>query len=1214
MKLSKYLILIVLFSSFGILHSQTIDVERVITTNFPTLRAEFRVTDASGNEVRNLSDADLELKDLGNTIPFNSPTCPPDQAFFSLIMVFDASGSMDKNIGNETYTDPTRLNVIRNVARTFIDELPDGQFEAAMGFFSNRFFLKDLTGFTTDKDELKDNLNNYASQGGTNYTRGFLGRGPAYDGGAFSFIDQARYEKRVIIFLTDGFHDESSGEGIETGLIQQKARETNTTIYSIVIGPLTSEVANGGLDQGSRGKLQNISRDNGGESYENLVSEGQIQQIYSDILRSAQTFVTSVPCYIDFESDCNDGEIELTYKGFNPPVSDIEAYTISDDMKPNLDITDRTFLEINPTLNQTKEVDVTIKAEKNKLKVTGFNSTPANIFTISDWGGSAPPFTLNQDETRTIKVSITPDNREFYGGNITFEGTGCSGLEMTPRAGFIFAEDIVFANVNQGDQETKSFTRRFCNLTDEPLDISSITINGGAHQTDFGITSQNSILAPGECIDIEATFRPTDQGDRTATYVVRTDKGDFEAALKGGGAGKPQITASAPNFNKVNCTNPKSSITVTVTNDGPVELNITDITVDDGTNFTYTGVVYTDANPLVIPPNSSNSVDVTVDYTPLTVGVHNTNLVFTNDSDDNPYNFALSGEMLAIDYSVSETEIDFGTICANPGDPITQVINLTNLSSFGYSVNATSNLPEFNTDAANYDLTSGSANVTISFEASANNQYNGSITFLSECGNISRIVDVKGRINSPEVANATEVINAVIGSNQTNQVDINNPNPDDFNVTDAYVGDAIGNPLVEFSVSNTAFTVPGNDKYTLGVTYTPNPANPVDVSGFLYLVVEEPCDVILKNILIDGNPDLSVAKLVVNDSEDYIGNITMINTILTGSGGFLTSGTEKVEFTLQYDNTILSPQSGTTVSANEVSYTMTLPSPFPGMMSFSMPFEVLNGLPVTFSDLVITDVKALNSNNEESAGVNSENGRFSLIMADGKVETYNMSASPGDEFEIILDINDDDYNLDEILHKDIKVTMEYNFTVMQPKNGNYKLLTGDRAEMDVTGSIDYSNKPKENLLQAPLAFAKIPMIAKLGNSQLSEVNVKAVEVLSDGIAEFALDTATFTLTGVCEEGGNLRLFSLSDLQPSIKILENPMQSNSQISLTTIEKGIHKVILFDVKGQKTVIDTRNITTQGSYIIDISVDNLLTGTYSISFETPTQEFHKNFIIIK
>lgn len=1209
MKNLKSIILLLIFASSNLLFSQSIDVERVITTNFPTLRAEFRVKDANGDEVRNLNNTDFELKDLGNIIPFTSPTCPPDQARFSLILVFDASGSMENNISNETKTPPIRIDVIKNVAKKFIDQLPEGQFEATLGFFTKTFRQFDVKDFTTDKDALKADLNMYQPGGGTNYNAAFLGYRENDEGGAFALVKKAQY-KPVIIFMNDGYHQENIQHNeFQTGTIINKALATNTTIFSLTIGPIGPNPDDSSLDLNSKSKLRDISNTTGGKYFENLLNEGQIQDIYSQILQSAKGFGTPAPCFIDFESDCNDGEIELTYKGFALPVSDTMVYTIADELKPNLDITSRTFLEINPTLNQPKVVDVILKAEKNKLTITGFNATPANIFTVSDWGGSAPPFTLQKGETRNIKVRITPTNREFYPGTITFEGTGCSGLEMKPRAGFIFAEDIVFANVNQGDQETNTFTQKFCNLTDEPININSISVTGGTNSTDFGITSQNTTLAPGECLDIEATFRPSDQGDREATYTVKTNKGEFVAALKGGGAGKPQISATAPKFADVNCTNAKSSIIVEVKNDGPVDLTISNIALQDATHFTYTGPA-----TLVVLAKSSNIIDVTVDFTPQAIGVQSTNLVFTNDSDNNPYSVLLEGEMLKLDYSTSKTNLDFVTICANPGQPITLELDLTNLSSFGYKVNAVSNIPQFKTNLPIYDLTSGTSKVIVSFEATANNTFNGIITFTSECGNVVKIINVVGRINSPEVVDLTTIINAVVGSSQTNQVDIINPNTAPFDVVDAFVGDLAGNPMPEFSVGSTAFTVPGSDKFVLDVTYTPNPANPVQISGLLYLVVVDPCDVTLKNIKIDGKPDLSVAELIVDNRKDYIGNITMIGAVLSGTGPFLTSGTDKVVYTLQYDNTLLEPQSGTKISANEVSFTISLPSPTPGFIAVSSLFKVLNGLPTTFSDLIVTKVEALNNANEPTAGVNVTNGRFSLILADGKVETYNMAASPGDEFEIALDIKDDNNNLDKILHKDLRVKLEYNFTVMQPKDGKFTILSADRAEMDITASIDYSKSPKENQTQATLGFAKIPMIAKLGNAQTSPVTIKSVEVLSDGVAEFALDTATFTLTGICEEGGNLRLFTLSELMPSINVLENPMQSNTEVTMTTIEKGTHKVTLLDVKGNKTIVDSRNVTTEGSYIISLEVDKLLSGVYFIQYETPTQKFFEKFIILK
>lgn len=1209
MKKIKVLIYALIFASINLLYSQSIKIENVVTTNFPTLRAEFRLLDANGDEVRSLSDTDLQLKDLGITTPFTSPTCPPDESRFSLVLIFDASSSMDKNISNESYDPPSRHTVIKNVAKKFIQQLPVGQFECAIGVFSKDFRYDQSLNFTTDKDSLI-NATNYRLVNATNYNAGFLGYKENDEGGAFKFIKNAKY-KPVIIFMTDGYHQENQQHGaIQTATIIQKAQETNTTIFSLSIGPPSPDPGDASLDPNSKEKLKLISQSTNGKYYDNLLNESQIQDIYSEILQSAKGFGTPAPCYIDFQSDCNDGEIELTYTGFGTPVSDTAVYVIPDILKPNLDVTSRTFLEINPVLNQPKLVNVTIKAEKNKLKITGYNSVPSAIFSVSDWGGSAPPFTLNIGESRVIKVSIIPQNREFYSGVINFEGSGCSGMSMTPRAGFIFAEDITFANVNQGDQKTQTFVKKFCNLTDEPLKINSILISGGANQTDFGVTPQNKTLAPGECIDIEATFRPTDQGNRTAEYTVSTDKGDFKANMNGGGAGKPQILATAPAFDKVNCINPKSSKVIAVKNEGPVDLVISNIALDDATNFTYTGLTN-----LVIPANSTNNTDVTVDFTPQADGVQSTNLVFTNNSDNSPYKIKLEGEQLAVNYSVSEVDLKYGTICANPGNPVKKTVTLLNISSFGYKVNVSSNLPEFTTDAPSYDLTSGSAVVTINFEATANNQYNGVITFTSECGNVIKKVNVSGRINSPEVSDFTETITSVIGSNQTNTVNINNPNSDAFDVVDAYVATAAGVVIPEFKVSATAFTVPGSGIYPLDITYTPNPANPVDIDGFLYLIVEEPCNVALKNIIVKGRPDLSVAKLsIADDNTDYIGSTTNIPVTLTGLASFENSGTKTIEFSVQYNDLLLAPVNGTPINSNEVSHSFNLNSPFTGTQIYNMQFKVLNGLPTTTTDLKFSKAVALNSSGEKSAGINTVNGKFTLKLAEGEATSKDLSASPGENFNLPIYILDKDDNLDEKLHKNLKIAVQYNYTVMQPVDGKFTKLSGDQAEMDITGEIQFTPKPKNNQIQAQYAFANIPMLAKLGNTEVSKIMIKSVEVLSGGVVDFVLDTATFTLTGVCKEGGSLRLFTLSEIEPSIKILENPIKSNTDVLLTTIESGVHTLDLYDMIGNKMNIDSRILTNETSYTANLNISNLQSGVYLLYYKTPTQTFTKRIIISK
>jgi hypothetical protein len=1205
----NFLILTLLMISVRGLFSQSIDIERIVTDNYPNLRAEFRVLDASDDEVRNLNANDFDLTDLGVATQFTAPTCPPDQSRFSLILIFDASSSMDKNISDESNSAPSRHQVIKNVAKTFIDQLPDGQFEAAVGVFSKDFRYDQLQRFTTDKDLLKQ-ATDYNLVNATNYNAGFLGYRENNEGGAFGLVKDAQY-KPVIIFMTDGYHQSNQQHGdIEVGIINQKASETNTTIYSLTIGPTQPDPNDFSLDQNSKAKLKSISVASGGEYFENLLSESDVQSIYSQILRDAEGFGTPAPCYIDFVSDCNDGEIMLTYNGFGLPVSDTEAYTIADELKPNLDIDERTFLEVNLPLNQATEIDVVIKAEKNFLEITGFNSTPANIFTISDWGGAAPPFSLAKDETRTIKVEINPDNREFFGGNITFEGTGCSGLTMTPRAGFIFAEDILFGSVNQGEQKTETFTQRFCNLTDEPLDIERIIMTGGTNQGDFAVTSQNTTVAPGECIDIEALFAPSEQGEREGEYTVITDKGDFTAMMKGGGAGRPEISGVAPEFADVNCISPTSTITVDVTNNGPVDLNISNIQLADDTHFNITG-----STLFTVGANSTNSSDLVVEFNPQAVGTHTTDLIITNDSDNSPYNITISGEMIEIDYSVSTVNIDFGTICANEGNPITEQIELTNLNSFGYSVSASANLPVFDTDAISYDISSGTATVDITFESANNGTYVGFVTFVSECGNIERIINVMGEINSPEVIDVSEVIPSVVGSSEIKTVTITNPNPEDFDVVNAFIGDAAQTPLTEFSLSNTSFTVPGNGTYNLDVRYTPDANNAVELDGFLYLNVEQPCDVTLNNVLIKGVPDLAVANLTAANTSDYIGATTMLNIDVTGSPEFNASGSTKIEFTLQYDENMLNPLTGTKSGTNEVSYVIDLPTPFPGALSFAPEFEVLNSLPVTQSDLVLLSSRAINDNNQVTASVVNTDGIFSIIIAEADVSSNDLSAKPGEEFDLPIYLDDEDSDLDELLHNEITLTVQYNFTVMQPVDLPFTVVGQDRAEFELTSAINYTNETKLGTTQAQLPFATVRMLAKLGNTIQSPIEITAADITSGGIADLTLDTKTFTLEGVCEEGGSLRLFTLTEIEPSITLNQNPVSNKIELTVSTIESGEHKITLFDMVGNAIELDSRSINTSGqSYSIEYETANLQSGMYIVIFDTPTQSFNESIMIVK
>jgi len=285
-------------------------------------------------------------------------------------------------------------------------------------------------------------------------------------------------------------------------------------------------------------------------------------------------------------------------------------------------------------------------------------------------------------------------------------------------------------------------------------------------------------------------------------------------------------------------------------------------------------------------------------------------------------------------------------------------------------------------------------------------------------------------------------------------------------------------------------------------------------------------------------------------------------------------------------------------------------------MSFVVPFTVLNSLPTTQSDIKIVSSRALNDNDEVTATVVNTDGIFNLIIADAEVNTYNLTAKPGEEFDLPVFILDDDYNLDEELHKEIKVKLNYNYTVMQPVDMDFTKLTGDRAEIEFTSEIDYTNKPgKINQIQAPLPIRTIRMLAKLGNKKESQIQISSAEITTEGVAELKLDTTVFTLNGVCEVGGTTRLFTLSEIEPSIGLDRNPVSNLISLTASTVETGTHSIVLYDMVGNAIELDNRVLNTSGQvYTVEYETNSLQSGVYIIKYNTPTQSFDERLMIVK
>jgi hypothetical protein len=186
---------------------------------------------------------------------------------------------------------------------------------------------------------------------------------------------------------------------------------------------------------------------------------------------------------------------------------------------------------------------------------------------------------------------------------------------------------------------------------------------------------------------------------------------------------------------------------------------------------------------------------------------------------------------------------------------------------------------------------------------------------------------------------------------------------------------------------------------------------------------------------------------------------------------------------------------------------------------------------------------------------------------------------------------------------------------MQPVDLPFTVVGQDRAEFELTSAINYTNETKLGTTQAQLPVATVRMLAKLGNTIQSPIEITAADITSGGIADLTLDTKTFTLEGVCEEGGSLRLFTLTEIEPSITLNQNPVSNKIELTVSTIESGEHKITLFDMVGNAIELDSRSINTSvQSYSIEYETANLQSGMYIVIFDTPTQSFNESIMIVK
>lgn len=403
-------------------------------SKFPLVSSSFTATQASGTYFDNIVNTDFIIKENGRTIPAIdvSVDCVYDAPIEYLLMI-DNSGSMNDFIDGRRKMDWVILG-----ANFFIDNLPmNNQSSIAIANFNASPKLR--CDFTDDKQALKDSLSKIGVvTAPTDFNNAFLEKP---DGGLELMKQRPIDKRRVIIFLTDGRHNDTRG-AFKTLEIIDELRTNNINCFTITF-----------LDTVKNEDLSAIAAMSGG-TYEYVASTDNLNSVLSQIGYSTRS---KPVCLVTWKSNLSCDPVELfrnldvTFKRIpGQPIA--YQYTAPQWSIFRIQTDQQVYDFANPAPGASEERFITLQPNLD-VSITDFLLIPSTYFEILDYGNNSSikptdPITIKAGETRTLKVRFTQGSPQQPRFSILYlEATPCP-LEIPLVGG---QKQMIITNPKAGD-------------------------------------------------------------------------------------------------------------------------------------------------------------------------------------------------------------------------------------------------------------------------------------------------------------------------------------------------------------------------------------------------------------------------------------------------------------------------------------------------------------------------------------------------------------------------------------------------------------------------------------------------------------------------------------------------------------------------------------------------------------------------------------------
>jgi len=380
MRMLRIISMLLLLSPF----IATAQISGIDASGYPTIKAY-----GGGPIFNNAKTSDFNVIENGQsmnaTLTVQCSTVVRDPSV-SVVLVIDKSESMATPMGNGMQ----RLDWVKQGAKTFVQSLDfNKNTQVAVVSFDGDAYIE--CNFQSSPVPVLAAIDKITVSGGaTRYDPPLLDPNK----GAVALLKTTPpWIKRMIVFLTDGLpNSKPSQQTIINQLVAEKI-----ILHALFI---TSEVSN---------ELAVIAHDSGGETFR-ANTQDLINQFYRQLAEQVPDEVTY--CWLSWVSPyvCSEAlrnrAVQIIHRPTNfrqnfsyiAPPNSVAGIAISSQSLPP-------FPDGPPGSTSTQTYRIT--ASNAPIMVTGSQITPSANFTISDWGGTPPPFPLAQNQSRTLTVTFT---------------------------------------------------------------------------------------------------------------------------------------------------------------------------------------------------------------------------------------------------------------------------------------------------------------------------------------------------------------------------------------------------------------------------------------------------------------------------------------------------------------------------------------------------------------------------------------------------------------------------------------------------------------------------------------------------------------------------------------------------------------------------------------------------------------------------------------